>query len=217
MRWSILIATLAHRKDSLAALLRVLLPQAERFPGQVEVVALRNRGALTVGEYRQKLLEDARGKYVSFVDDDDLVAGDFVTAVLAAMVGEPDYVAFRHQMYSGGVPEPRVTITGLSFGGWRDTDVAMVRDVTHINPVRAELARKAGFGRYVLGEDAAYDDALRPLLKTEAVIDRVLYHYYFLSVPSASMGIPAVLLRRGGRIPEVRSPVFRWHPESVTR
>lgn len=218
--WSILIATLTYRQELLLRLLGVLLPQAEKFPGQVEVVALRNRGALSIGEYRQLLLDGARGEYVSFVDDDDLVEADFVPVVLEAMKGKPDYVAFRNQVYWSGEPDPRPTITGLSYGGFYDTAEAYIRDVTHVNPARTELARQAGFGKEKSAEDFAYDNALRPLLKTEAVIDRVLYRYYVSQANSSTQvmgGPPRGLLARVVPIPQVRSPAFRWHEESVLR
>jgi hypothetical protein len=157
---------------------------------------------------------------VSFVDDDDLVEEDFVSVVLGAMESEPDYVAFRHQLYKAGVPETKPTLIGLTYGGWYITDEAYVCDVTHVNPARTELARKAGFRRIAIGEDRAYVDLLRPLLKTEVVIDRVLYHYY--CDPSHSSvqvmgGMPRALLYREVPVPQVRSPVFRWHEESVFR
>ena len=162
----------------LAGLLSVLLPQCEA-DGHVEVLGLFNNGERPLGTYRQALLEAARGEYVSFVDDDDMVDPDFVPLVAAAMrASGPDYVAFRHAYYEDGVRDPHVVVTGLSYGGWYDTAAEFVRDITHINPARTVLARRAGFTAMGSGEDADYDARLRPLLATEAGIDRVLYHYY---------------------------------------
>jgi hypothetical protein len=215
--WSILIATLAYRQEKLRRLLGVLLPQADQAPGQVEVVALRNTGEWSIGEIRQALLEDARGAYVSFVDDDDLVEPDFVPAVLAAMESGPDYIAFRHAYYEGGVFD-RETVTGIQHGGWFNTPGCYVRDVTHVNPVLTGLARRAGFSDMGSGEDVAYADRLRPLLRSQAEIDRVLYRYFHDWSGSVQAGLPPqVFLRRYRhlcRLP-VDSPSFRWHDWST--
>jgi hypothetical protein len=215
--WSILIATLGSRQEKLKRLLDVLLPQAEA-SGQVEVVALRNSGERSIGRLRQVLLEDARGRYASFVDDDDMVAEDLVPVVLEAMAGSPDYVAFRHAYYENGVLDPRVVITGIQHGGWFDVPEAYYRDVTHVNPVRTELALEAGFRDQGSGEDTAYADRLRPLLRSQAEIDRVLYHYFHDWSDSTQVGLPPqVLLRRCRymRRLQVASPAFRWHAWST--
>jgi glycosyltransferase involved in cell wall biosynthesis len=101
MLWSILCCTLSSRHAKFLNLMDVLLPQCEK-DGRVEVVALHNDGERSIAEYRQALLEDARGDYVSFVDDDDMIEDDFVAAVTGVTGGFPDYIAFWHAYYSGG-------------------------------------------------------------------------------------------------------------------
>lgn len=215
MRWSILCPTLAPRRDRFLRLMDVLLPQAEQYPGEVEVVALFNYGQ-PLQALRQELLNSARGEFVSFVDDDDLVSEDFVAAVLRALQAQPDadYVAFRHAYYQRGRLYPLPVVTGLQYSGWYNTSDALVRDITCINPVRTELARQAGFerpaGRY---EDRGYVQALRPRLadRKQAVIEKVLYHYYHDPSDSASR----FSARSGsGPRPQLASPAFRWHPLS---
>lgn len=212
---SVLIPTLSSRHLFLSRLLKVLLPQAEAAPpGTVEVVGLHNDGNWPLMVIRQALLDDARGRWTGFVDDDDLVSGDYVPAILLALEQDPDYVAFRHAYYVDGRLDPKGVRSGITLGGWYETPEFYVRDITHINPARAVLARQAGFRAEVDGwEDRGYDWALRPLLRTQAVIHRVLYHYHARtsgSVQTASLPPHAHLPR-----PEVTSPVFRWHPWST--
>lgn len=212
--WSILIPTLSSRHDLLARLLGGLLPQAEQTPpGAVEVVALHNDGNWPLAGIRQALLDDARGSRVSFVDDDDLVADTYIQDILAAFDQDPDYVAFRAAYYADGVRDPRDTRTGIRLGSWYDTPQFLARDIIHLCPARTTLARQAGFGTTVDGyEDRGYDWALRPLLKSEAVIDKVLYHYYWRSRGSVQTGLPP---HAYAPRPHVDSPVFRWHPWST--
>ena len=211
--WSILTPTLSSRQAKFLALMAVLLPQAEA-DGRVEVVALHNDGAYSIAEYRQALLEDARGDYVSFVDDDDTVEPDFVATVTAAMEGAPDYVAFQHAYYVNGNREPRPVVTGIQYEHWHDTPEAMIRGVTHINPVRAAIARQADFRRPSEGrlEDVSYVEAIIPLLKTQAEIPRVLYHYRHNPADSVQYRLaPHAYAPR----PVISSPAFRWHDWST--
>ena len=210
--WSILTPTLSSRQAKFLDLMSVLLPQAEA-DGRVEVVALHNDGERSIAEYRQALLEDARGDFISFADDDDMVEPDFVAAVTAAMEGWPDYIAFWHAYYVDGFREPRPVVTGIQHGHWHDTADALIRGVTHINPVRSVIARHADFRRPSEGlEDWSYVTAIRPLLRTQAEIPRVLYHYRHSPGDSVQYGLaPHAFAPR----PAISSPAFRWHERST--
>ena len=208
--WSILICTLASRRDKLERLLGVLLPQCEA-DGRVEVVACWDNGQAPVAVKRQRLLEAAAGKYLSYADDDDLVDEEFVELVTAAMAGGPDYVAFGNIYYVAGVRQPVEVRVGLQYGGWHD-DVAagvLYRDVTHVNPVRSSIAKQADFrgGPGWVGEDWAYTETVRRLAGTEAVIGRPLYHY--LHDPADSVQYGTQQPSTAPRLP-VSSPCFRW-------
>lgn len=215
LTWSVLIPTLSSRHDLLARLLGVLLPQAEASPG-VEVVGLHNDGNWPLADIRQALLDDARGDWVSFADDDDLVEPDFVATVLACLGKDPDCVAFWHALYVDDVPDSRRVHTGIarsaSLQGWHETADGYACNINHVSPVRTGLARKAGF-RVVDGwEDRGYVQALQPLLRTHEEIPRVLYHYYHRTSGSASTTLgPHAYAPR----PAVSSPAFRWHPWST--
>lgn len=214
--YSILIPTLASRREKLRRLLDVLLPQAEAQPGRVEIVALHNNGEKSLAGYRQALLEDARGAWLSFVDDDDMVPGDFVTSITEAIAAhDPDFVAFDALLYSDGARRGPVCHTGIQYGSWHDTAEAYIRDVTHLNPVRASIAKQADFRAESAGaEDWSYVSQIRPLLRTQAVVDKILYHYYHSSGDSAQHGLAAHTF--SPRL-EVSSPSLRWHEWSTAR
>lgn len=212
VRWSILVAHLAERQASLAELLDVLLPQAAAGPG-VEVVALCNNGG-SLHEIRQALLDDARGEWVSFVDDDDLVSEDFVATVCGCLDQDPDFVAFQHLLYPPGsaVPDSRPVVTGIGITEWQNTSEAYIRGVTHVNPIRTSLARQSGFQLRGSGyEDKDFVAGVLPLLKTQVLIDRPLYHY------RQSGRNPMIYQPAGPPPPRLRvdHPCFRWHPASL--
>jgi Glycosyl transferase family 2 len=205
--WTICIATLAGRREKLSRLLAHLLPQCEA-DGRVEVIACHDNGDMPLPAKRQALLEAAQGAYVSYVDDDDTVDPRFVQLVTAAMEHDPDYVAFRHVYYVAGVRQPQQVTTGLHLKTWFSTREVLARDITHVNPVKASIAKQADFTAPSEGaEDWAYTTTVRRLAVTQEVIGADLYHYFHDPADSAQHQLaPAVNYPRA----EVASPCFRW-------
>ena len=210
--WSILIATLASRREKLARLLAHLLPQCEA-DGRVEVLGFWDNGERPVAVKRQALLMSAAGRYVSYVDDDDTVDPRFVAEVVAAMLPDPDYVAFEHAYYVSGMRQPQRVLTGLHYKTWFSTAEVLARDITHINPVRTSIAQQADFTARPAAEggseDWTYTETVRRLAQTEAEAGsgRPLYHYFHDPADSVQRQLaPHVALPRL----EPGSPCFRW-------
>lgn len=213
--WTILIATLGQRQERFKRLLNYLLPQVEQAQGRVNVLAYWNNGERPLAEVRQALVDEADGTFVSFVDDDDLVASTYVMRILPLLVDDVDYVGFRLQCYVDGAPL-KPTYHSLRYPQWYDDHKGFYRDVSHLNPVRRELALKADFRRTTPPEDVAWADQLRGILKTEQFVDDVMYSYY--SSTTDSTWQPGSVQRpRVGQYFRlaVDSPYFRYHPESA--
>lgn len=219
--WSILIPTIAQRELLLLRLLGVLLPQVDDAGGRVEVVGYRNAGSPSLGEIRDKMIRDARGEYVSFVDDDDLVVDDYVPAILAALADRPDHVGFRME-YSSDGGEPEIVDHSLKYARWhRTADGRLVRDFTHVDPIRRECAMAGRFAQARAGraEDRAWVKQVRPHLRSETYVDRVLYRYLWREDTTAWQRPERVALDHElngyGNPPGVPSAAFRWHPDTV--
>lgn len=213
--WTILIATLGQRRDRFERLLTHLLPQVENASGRVNVLAYWNNGERPLAEVRQALVDEADGTFTSFIDDDDMVAPNYVERILELMGDGVDYVGFRLQCYVDGNPL-KPTYHSLRFNHWHDDARGYYRDVSHLNPVRRELALKADFRRTQPPEDVAWADQLRGLLKIEGYVEDVMYHYYSSSVDSTWRpgAVPRPRVGQYQRL-EVTSPYFRYHPESA--
>jgi hypothetical protein len=172
--WDILICSIAHRTGMLEVLLREL--QRQLVPG-VGVRVCRDNLEASVGEKRQRLVESSQADYVSFVDDDDMVSMDYVAKILDALRERPDYIGFRVYYTEGGslgLP----AYHSLVHGDWFETDQGLYRDISHLNPIRRELALKARFdgGR---GEDVRWASDLRKLgcIRSEIWVDGEVYWY----------------------------------------
>lgn len=174
MTWDLLIASIEHRTDMLDELLGELERQLQ--PG-VGVRVFRDNLETVYGEKCQRLLNASTADYVSFLDDDDWIAPDFIETIMEALEQEPDYVGFKVLYTENG--EPRIPVFHtLKYGGWVNNPEALYRDIVHFNPIRRDLAIQ---GQWEGGDgaDRRWADQLRGLgiVQNEVYIDRELHHY----------------------------------------
>jgi hypothetical protein len=186
MKWELLVLSMSARKEFLSRLIENLTPQLKgRTNIDVRVRICDPRFSL--GENRDMLLRSSQADYISFFDDDDVPAEDFVPEIISLLAGQEqqfpvDYIGFNVQLYFDGVPDWRITKHSLQFGGWGENPEFYWRDISHINPMRRELALLEPFeGGH--GEDHRWADRMRArgVLKTEHYIPRTMYHYFFRS------------------------------------
>src|SRR3990167_4215726 len=86
MIWSIMISAIPERYHSAQPLLFSLLEtQAVGRMPDVELVYLLDNKRRNVGAKRNALMSIATGEYVSFIDDDDQVAPDYVRRIYSAI------------------------------------------------------------------------------------------------------------------------------------
>lgn len=209
--WTLLVATLGQRADRLRRLLDGLAPQLEAAAGRAEVCALYNHGERPLGHVRQDLLTHASTPYVSFVDDDDELPEYHVAEVLARLDGDVDYVGWRMQTYVDGHPL-KPTFHSLRYRGWWEDDAGYYRDVSHLNPIRTDVARRGDFRRGEPPEDVSWADQVRPHVRTEAYVDRVMYHYRSTSTDTTWRGTG--IARAPYDRPVLSYPHFSYHPAS---
>lgn len=215
LRLSLLVPTLAAREPKLRKLLSCLLPQAEG--GVVEIVALYNNGG-HLPDLRRKLLHSARGEFVAFIDDDDMVP-DYYTREILQAITDPtvDYVGF--EMKCTGFDGSRC-INSTRASGWLDIrnprtgEMVHYRDFNYVCPVRRSLVSSASFGDRIFGEDRIFRENVIPILRRrfanghrEEYINRVMYYYQWDGGDSTQTSIP--LLRNPVR-PVISHPCFRW-------
>ncbi len=173
--WTIGILTVPPRAVKLKELLSVLEPQLEAAKGKVQVMVLYNNFEKSLGELRQQIVEQANGEYISFIDDDDMVPHDFIKAILPHLDGKNDYIGFRVGLYSDGVKRKPV-YHSLRYTDWTEDDHGFYRDITHLNPLKREIALQAKFVGGS-GEDVSWANQLRGKAVTEHFIDREMYDY----------------------------------------
>lgn len=178
---SILIATMPSRDRELRRLLNNLRDQCEDVE-EVEII-INSRMNINIGEKRNLLLSEAKGKYIVFIDDDDHVSEDYVSLILAACKSESDCIGISGTITTNGKNASQWHIS-KQYGRWFQSGTIYYRTPNHISPVKRELALQAGFPEIAFGEDAEYSKRLLPLLKTETIIKGNLYHYDYYTQKS---------------------------------
>ena len=172
---SILIATIDERRDQFIELKKVF----GKTEG-VEIVSACDNKEMSIGWKRQTLLEMAKGEYIVFFDDDDWPSPEYVTEILKALESKPDCVGFKIAYFRDGV-NVGTCIHSLRNEFWCTQGDLYLRNVTHFNPVKRELALKVGFNDLRFGEDQDYSNRISLLCKNEEFIDKFLFDYRFKS------------------------------------
>ena len=177
--WSILIPTLKEREDKYNKLHAKLVEQKDRIcPDlKIQILAMSDNRELSVGIKRQKLLQNAEGKYMSFVDDDDdvtdayfedakaCIQGGFDVARLRGKIG--DYT-FTHSLYN-------------VLWGPAAKDGEFLRPPNHLNIMLKDLANTQEFKDMRNGEDTDWAIRLSKsnYLQTEYQSDHSRIHYIY--------------------------------------
>lgn len=197
------------RVDRLPNLFRMLHPSEP-----VEVVVLWNRGGVDRSVYYNALVADARGEYVCFVDDDDRVPEHYCDTIVEAVESSPDYVGFRVEVNDLS-KQPinkrwrRYSAShSIRWRGWYQRGNQFFRDVSHLNPIRRDIALQVPFppGRAL---DHDWAKAVRPLISSETFVDEVMYFYDY----DSGQAVGSRRDTRHAARPDLPDG-FRYHPDS---
>jgi len=204
LKLSILVSTIPRRINTFyPALLNKLMPQIGYRP-DIEVLGLFDNKKRSVGQKRNELLQLAQGEYLTFIDDDDDIAPDYVSSVIRTLYTNPtaDCVVFdcittingdkNNQTYSKysinyeyiQVPEPGpnpIDSTGRIAFQWRGKPA-------HTMIYKSEIAKKHIYINQNYGEDVDWVKRACLEIKNEVRIDKVLYYYNFNSAVSETRG-----------------------------
>lgn len=183
MKLSILIPTVASRKNELSRLLSVLNPQITKFHDLVELKIDDSAHPITTGRKRNSLLQKSTGQYVVYIDDDDMVPTYYVQEMLTACSTNADCVAINGVMTTDGKNRTRWLLS-KKYENRSITEIGetiLLRKTNHITAVRRELAIKVGFPDKSHAEDKYYSDRVATLCQTETVIQLPMYHYQYCS------------------------------------
>lgn len=197
-RLSVLICTVHTRRNTFGPkIAEQIYSQYEALPvedqARVEVLILCDAKSMMLGAKRNSLVDIASGDYITFVDDDDRLADDYLSSLLGATSSDADVITFLVSVSLNG-GEPKICRYSKDFPHDHNTASEYQRIPNHITCVKRELASQVSFPHIPKGEDSAYAVLLHPLLKTEHAIDRVLYYYDYSDATTETQP------KRGGKL-----------------
>lgn len=151
--WSVLIPTMVGREQSLMRLLQSISEKVKRLCPEMkyEVKLAFDNKETSVGAKRQKLLKEASGKYMSFIDDDDDITDQYIRDLWETIQGNYDVMRLYGSM-SGYtfVHSVDVKLTDAMAVG---EPVLFQRPPNHLNPVLTDLVNFISFRDATKGED----------------------------------------------------------------
>jgi cellulose synthase/poly-beta-1,6-N-acetylglucosamine synthase-like glycosyltransferase len=202
---SILICSLEERKKILSQLLQNLFSQCPQLTAQegidkasyyigttkmeeyyfegVEVIVATDNREIKTGQKRNLLMLQAKGKYVIYSDDDDILPDYYVEELLKAAESDADCFGMTGIMTTNGVDEKKwIICLGCPYTAERDENGKEFykRFPNHITGIKREIANKFPFPEVTVGEDYQFASAMRnaDALKTEYKIERHPMYIY---------------------------------------
>lgn len=178
---SVLVPSVSDRRNTFAPKIAdELYGQQEALPKvdqqRVEILMLTDSKGTVLGDKRNQMVRIAQGDYVVFVDDDDRLEPDYLATLLKATETGDDCITFNASVSINGKPS-KICRYSTRYTKDENTDTEYHRLPNHITAVKRDIALRSPFPSKQKGEDSDYAVMLRPLLKTEHHIDRVLYYY----------------------------------------
>ena len=149
--WSVLIPTIVGREASLQSLLNSIRDKVSRIAPDLRVeykLELDNR-EMSVGLKREKLLQSAKGKYMSFIDDDDDITDAYVEDLVAMIRGEYQVMRLRGRIN----PYTFTHSTENQLTDFMARGEVFLRPPNHLNPMMTDVAKLIHFGDATRGED----------------------------------------------------------------
>lgn len=149
--WSVLIPTIPGREEGLRRLMDTLYEKTRRIAPELHMeicIDFDNRES-SIGVKRQRLLNRAKGKYISFIDDDDDITDAYIEDLWTCIQGNYHTMRLRGQISQYTFTH---SIENKLDGPMARGDV-FLRPPNHLNPMMTDVAKLVPFGDAVRGED----------------------------------------------------------------
>lgn len=178
---SILICTLPERIPQFNRIIQLLNVGTRE---DVEVIADGRPRNIPTGTKRNDLIAQCSGTHFCFVDDDDYVIPEYVNLLAEAIKSDPDVITFQGWMTTNGLHRVDWIIRlGEKYEARKDADgiTRYYRFPNHLCAMKKKNVEHVKFKPIWQGEDYAWAKEIndKKLLKTEAHIDKQIYHYDF--------------------------------------
>lgn len=152
--WSVLIPTLVGREAGLQNVLHAVREKLARLAPDLRVeycIDVDNREA-SIGVKRERLLQGARGKYVSFIDDDDDITDAYIEDLRETIRGNYHVMRLYGQMNEYNFIHSTEMTLQSPMASLEDPP-RFQRPPNHLNPMLADVAKTIHYKNAIRGED----------------------------------------------------------------
>lgn len=156
------------------------------YADNIEILWLVDNFKRTVGAKRQALLDLAQGEYVTFCDDDDLVASNYIIKIMEACREKPDVITFDQSVNWNG-DEGTISFGLQHIYGPFFANQITYRPPWHMCVWKSEIAKQCKFPDLNWSEDVPWMEQAKPLAKTEIHIPEILHIYVHYDETSESL------------------------------
>lgn len=136
----------------------------------------------TIGSIRNQLLGSAKGEYVCFVDDDDLVDVDYFSVLIKGVLENPDCLSMWGIITTDG-SNPKNFYHSIQYKQPFENNGSYFRPPNHLNCIKSSIAKNFRFMEVNHGEDMdwAMQISESGVLKAEYKIEKPIYFYEYRS------------------------------------
>lgn len=186
MKLSILICTIYKRKRLFDLLMieleRQIVDAGYILYKDIEILNECDNGQMSIGTKRNLLMSRAKGGYICYFDDDDYPYPEYIQTIMTGLKSDPDCVMFKGLITFDGRGN-KVFIHSLKYKSYFEENNIYYHPPNHLNAIRTSIAKQFKFPEIDFSEDTdwAMQICNSGILKTEAEIDNVIYHYRFLT------------------------------------
>jgi len=183
IKLSILIPSVPERLPYLTRLVDELSRQAAGKP--VEFLVLMENKKRTIGSKRNALIEQARGQFITFVDDDDRLTGYYVDRLLQEIEAVPqsDCIVFDVAVHFNG-RFYKLCKYGKEHAYGQDASY-FYRKPNHLMCYARRIAERYKFLDINHGEDDEWGERVSQAIQIQTRIRQVLYHYDYVEKPDS--------------------------------
>lgn len=176
---TVFVPSMLSRMESLYGVLKDLFTQAEGKP--VEIVCLLDNRKSNLSEKRNQAIHNAKGRFITFVDDDDKIEPDYVDSILKAIQENPkaDCVVFDVLVH-GYTPEPKLCSYGIEYQHG-ENEKMYLRKPNHVMAYKTEISRRFKYRKDLsaISEDTEWAERASKEIKNQVRVGKVLYHYFY--------------------------------------
>jgi hypothetical protein len=196
---SVLICTMPTREDQFKKLHAKLQVLASEVPSLKIEICSNAQMDINVGEKRDKLINQAKGKYSCFIDDDDDITDNYFKQYETMLSNGTNYDCFSligNYFKNGSFDRP--FFHSIDHTSWYEDSNGFYRYVNHLNLIKTCISRFVGFKSAVHGEDKDFSMRLLDTgkIKIEGRINVCIYNYFYVTkVPTPPTVDRSVLLQ----------------------